>query len=292
MKLVYNEHSLKSGIYKIINTHTNRTYIGQAKEFKARWNGHRRSLLIGKHQNKFLQHDFNKSLAQLGHDDFLEFHVLEVMVGSTKEERNKREEEVIALHFDKQDLCYNFKQRVDGKERTKFSNNPGETRQLISETQKKLWMDPDERRKRIEGSDGQRRDRIGKAAKRVWAELPLEEQEKKRLQFLEAARVSRTIPELEEKRLTALRANSWKVSAAQKWKAENDSAFRARLVAQGQAAAKTYFMINPEGQSITIHNMTKFCRENNLTKQCMLRVCKGLDPAHKGWRVQPKESHE
>jgi GIY-YIG catalytic domain len=48
--------------------------------------------------------------------------------------------------------------------------------------------------------------------------------------------------------------------------------------------AKTYHMLNPEGQLVEIHNMTKFCRENNLTKQCMLRVIKGIDRIHKGWK--------
>lgn len=115
MRFFYNEHSLISGIYKIINTHTNRIYIGQAKEFKERWKKHRGSLLNNKHQNRFLQADFNKSREELGHDDFLEFHVLEVMENSTKEERNKREEEWIAKHWDKQNLCYNL---------TKYSCQP------------------------------------------------------------------------------------------------------------------------------------------------------------------------
>lgn len=37
-----------------------------------------------------MQVDFNKTKELLGHDDFLEFHVLEVMEKSTKEERNKQ----------------------------------------------------------------------------------------------------------------------------------------------------------------------------------------------------------
>lgn len=104
----YNKQSLKSGIYKIVNTHTNRVYIGQAKEFKARWKGHCRSLLSDKHQNKFLQADFNKCREALGHDDFLEFHILELLPNSTKEDRNQREEVWLAQWFDGGKQCYNL----------------------------------------------------------------------------------------------------------------------------------------------------------------------------------------
>jgi group I intron endonuclease len=115
MKFFYEDNSLKSGIYKILNTHTNRFYIGQAKEFKERWKAHKCSLLSGKHQNKFLLSDFNKCKTELGHDDFIEFHVLEVMENSTKEERNKKETEFILEVFDNQVFCYNMSKTAFGK---------------------------------------------------------------------------------------------------------------------------------------------------------------------------------
>lgn len=121
MKFHYEGHSLKPGIYKILNTHTNRTYIGQASRFKTRWYGHAFSLLTRKNASKFLLNDFSKCKLELGHDDFLEFHVLEVMEGSTKEERNLREEWWISQHYDNQGLCYNFKQTVDSKPRSPSS---------------------------------------------------------------------------------------------------------------------------------------------------------------------------
>lgn len=143
MRFIYQEHSLKPGIYKIVNTHTNRIYVGQAKEFKARWNAHKRSLLNDKHQNKFLLNDFKKCKEELGHDDFLEFHVLEVMENSTKEERNNREEKLIAQHWDKQDLCYNFKKKTEGKERSCYSKTPEETRAKKSAKSKEMWSSPE-----------------------------------------------------------------------------------------------------------------------------------------------------
>lgn len=126
MKLFYQEHSLKSGIYKILNTHTNRIYIGQAQSFKKRWYQHSRSLKNAKHQNKFLQADFNKCREELGHDDFLEFHVLEVMEGSTKEDRGSKEEKWIERWFDNGIHCYNFTKKAISREGCP-SKNPEET---------------------------------------------------------------------------------------------------------------------------------------------------------------------
>lgn len=282
MKLNYQEHSLKPGIYKIINTRTNRVYVGQAKEFKARWRGHCSSLLNNKHQNKFLLNDFKKCREELGHDDFLEFYVLEVMENSTKEARNKREEEFIAQYWDRQDLCYNFKQKIAGKERSVFSNTPEETKELLSQAQKRLWQDPEERQKRIEGRDGKRREKIGKACSEMWTSMTEEQKHEISQKRVQLTQESWADPEIRQKRLDGLRTNSWKVSKAQK-KLAQDPEHRAKLIAQGQKYAKTYQMLNPEGQLIEIHNMTKFCRENELTKQHMIAVAKGREPSHKGW---------
>lgn len=143
MKFNYESHSLKSGIYKITNTHTGRVYIGQAKEFKNRWKGHASSLRAGKHQNKFLQNDFNKCKEELGNDDFLVFDVLEVMEGSTKKERSDREELEIAKYFDKCKTCYNIKEKAGDTERSCYSKTPEETSRKQSERMKELWQDPE-----------------------------------------------------------------------------------------------------------------------------------------------------
>jgi group I intron endonuclease len=88
----YNGSSNKSGIYEIRNRLTNRSYIGQAKNFKIRWGHHKSSLLRNARYNAYFRNDFNKCYAQLQHTNFIEFYVIEVMENSTKEERNKRED--------------------------------------------------------------------------------------------------------------------------------------------------------------------------------------------------------
>lgn len=146
MQFHYQEHSRKAGIYKIVNTHTGRVYIGQAREFKERWRGHSYSLLRSKHQNRFLQADFNKCREELGHDDFLEFHVVEVMENSTKEERNTREEELLTQWFDGGKQCYNLTDRAVSREGCP-SKDPEETFRKLREINRKRMEDPAAREK-------------------------------------------------------------------------------------------------------------------------------------------------
>lgn len=169
MKFIYETHSLKPGIYKIINTHTNRIYIGQCLSFKNRWHDHKRHLLYQSHQNKFLLNDFNKSKTELGHDDFLEFRVLEVMENSTKQERNQREEFYIHAIWDQQERCYNFKKNIQAKERSCYSKNPKETRRLIANNTQKAWnaMSEQERQKRMAPTLEARRNRKQEIAAKI-----------------------------------------------------------------------------------------------------------------------------
>lgn len=51
--------------------------------------------------------------------------------------------------------------------------------------------------------------------------------------------------------------------------------------------AQTWNIISPTGESITVHNMRKFCLENNLSNSAMCRVLKGTQPHHKNW-TKPK----
>lgn len=125
VKLNYEGNSLKGGIYKIVNCHNGRIYIGSAARFKTRWqHGHARSLEAGKHKNKFLQADFNKCKEELGHDDFLEFHVIQLMENATKEERKIAEQEWIDRYFDGGNQCYNLQRKAVLSREDVPSRNP------------------------------------------------------------------------------------------------------------------------------------------------------------------------
>jgi len=46
--------------------------------------------------------------------------------------------------------------------------------------------------------------------------------------------------------------------------------------------------INPQGEAVTITNLTKFCRDNGLDHATMWRVLQGKAPQHKGWTYRPE----
>lgn len=47
--------------------------------------------------------------------------------------------------------------------------------------------------------------------------------------------------------------------------------------------AKTYIFINPQGKLVNIHNLYKFCQENNLDQGNMWNVANGNAKQYKGW---------
>lgn len=53
------ELSGKVGIYAIINITNNHCYVGQSKDIRSRWKGHRGSLNRGSHGNAYLQNAWN-----------------------------------------------------------------------------------------------------------------------------------------------------------------------------------------------------------------------------------------
>lgn len=90
MEVSYNQHSKKSGIYKITCRANGSFYIGSCKEFKRRLRGHLSSLRRGTHHSKKMQNCFNKH----GEDSFV-FEVLEVMEASTELQRQQKEQEYL-----------------------------------------------------------------------------------------------------------------------------------------------------------------------------------------------------
>lgn len=50
--------------------------------------------------------------------------------------------------------------------------------------------------------------------------------------------------------------------------------------------AKTYIVIDPDGISYTILNISKFCREHNLCRQNMVKVADGQRLHHKHWKCK------
>jgi len=53
--------------------------------------------------------------------------------------------------------------------------------------------------------------------------------------------------------------------------------------ARGNALAKNWEFLNPNGEIIKIRNLTQFSKENNLSESCMRQVSNGQRKSHKGW---------
>lgn len=141
----YQSNANKPGIYKITNTHTGRIYYGQASSFKKRWYQHSNTLNGNKHQNKFLQNDFNKCKEELGHDNFLVFDVVEVMEQSTKKERSDKEQTYLDKNFENKELCYNLAKKaiVTDAPRKWKNGHTEEVKELIANSSRERWADPE-----------------------------------------------------------------------------------------------------------------------------------------------------
>lgn len=344
MKFNYQSHSLKPGIYKITNIHTGRIYIGQAKSFKKRWYQHCISLRGNKHQNKFLQNDFNKCKEELGHDDFLVFEVVEVMEGSTKESRNKREEECIGENYqsllpDGSRVCYNFRQKVTDKERTHYSSNPEETKRKQSESMKKLWDDPEykvaalERMhtgKKVALGDETFRAELGasiSASKKAngaliseklkerWADPESrkaiseklkevlstdESRQRKREAYLKVKAEREADPvKLEEykRKCSEHSKRLWEDGLIPREQSEETRAFlsakaKERFASGGMDHLKAhcfkataYEVVGPDGNLMTIDNLSKFCKENGFSFFKFKRMLKGITPSYEGYKL-------
>lgn len=300
MKLIYNEHSLKPGIYKILNTHTGRQYIGQAKRFKERWRSHASSLLKGKHQNKFLQADFNKCKEVLGHDDFLEFHVLEVLEGSTKEERNKREEESIGSIYhdllpDGSRVCYNFKEKTEALERSCYSNTPEETKAKKSDSMKKVWENEvyrstlAEKAKRFWNTE-EGKATASKRAQTIWNDP--EHQEAMSLWMKNRM----SDPEVKEAAIKSLNTEESVRKRAETYRGRlaSEPEFKAKMQAHGRKniakrnssqPVKTYGSVQaPDGTVYrNISHIPTFAKTHGLQKQNLYSLLSGKIKSHKGW---------
>lgn len=297
MKFNYQDSSLKSGIYKIINTHTNRIYIGQAQCFKKRWNGHKCSLIKDKHQNKFLLNDFNKCQLQLGHTDFLEFHVLEVMEDSTKEERNAKEEHWVSKHWDNRDRCYNFKQKPAANERTHYSSTPAETRSKKSASMAKVWQDPEFRadvsakhKEFWNTEDGKRM--ASERIKTLWTDPDHQKAMSERM----TARMR--VPEHKAKATSNLNTEKSITKRSQTYRnrLEAEPEFRVKMQAHGkkniakrnaEQPVKTYgSIISPDGIVYpNISHVPTFAKEHGLQKQNLYLLLHGKIKSHKDWKL-------
>lgn len=273
MQFLYENHPNNTGIYKITNTHTNRVYIGQAQSFKKRWMGHAASLRSSRHQNKFIQNDYNKCLAELGNDDFLQFTIIEVLPESTKLDRKVREEYWIAQYYDKQKACYNFRETVPEKGRSVYSNTPEETSKKLSKSLSKYWNT----------EEGQKK--ISEISKTAWQNPNYRETHIKALQNKWAD------PEFKQKMHDKMNSEEHTKKASRITTAlwnnpeyrEKQCEIRQRV--HSKLLGKNVKVVGPDGNVYETHNITQFCKEHNICYRNFRKMLQGLRNHCHGWRI-------
>jgi hypothetical protein len=221
-------------------------------------------LLNNKHQNKFLLNDFNKYREELGHDDFLEFHVLEVMENSTKEERNKQEEELIAQSFDGGKQCYNLTLKAVSREGC-LSKKPEETRKKLSDASKSRWSDPEFKETTREAIRAgtmkpESRKLRSEQMKKVW----------NRPEYRKKIIAHRQRPELKE---------------AFKLNCPSEVAVKKSIEARKKLYGK---LRSPIGEIYEVWSLTEFCLTNDLGSQNISNISKLLKGQYQqiyGWTL-------
>ena len=273
MLFFYNGNSKLSGIYEIRNRHSNRSYIGQAKEFKERWVSHKCALLGKFCNNKFFQNDFNKCFEKLNHTDFLEFHVIEVLNNSTKDTRNEREEWWIQEYKNYDYILYNSKEKVGAKERKTWSNNPDETRQKLSVLSKGRHMSEATKEKMRQLAIGRKHT----------------EETKRKLSIKRTGEVHKPMSELTKEKIRQRRLGSKIGPLSLEHKKKLSDFFVGRFLGTKSVLAKTYDNLclqSPTGEIIIkIECLNEFCRKNGLEARSMCKLLKGKQKSHRGWKL-------
>jgi group I intron endonuclease len=294
----YNGLSESSGIYVIFNNCNWRIYVGSTKRFRERWkDGHLNSLLKGKHSNKFLQADFDKCKSLLGHDDFLEFHVLENMPDSTRDQRLETEEKWIKVHFDNGKQCYNLCERAISREgysdknqrKTRKDKGTGKQVYYIKKG-RKFGLSPWNKGKTNCYSDEtlckMKMANLGKVLTETHKEKISNSNSGRKVSDETRQKISVALsgtsngnfgkPMPEQTRLALKKANTGKTPP----QSTIDAAVRSRI--------KTYDVIirDPLGEEHgPITNLTSFCKDHGLERSLLIKVINGQRTHHRGWSI-------
>lgn len=295
--LNYQGLSESSGIYVIFNSHNWRLYVGSSMRFKTRWkDGHLGSLKNGKHSNKFFQADYNKCKALFGHDDFLEFHVLENMPGSSREERLAAEERWLALHWDGGVNCYNLCARAISREgsfdkkQRKIRSDKGSGKQVYYVKKgRKYGLVPWNKGKRdCYSEDTLAAMSLGKCGK------TLSEQHKKKISDSNIGR--KTSEDTKIKISEACRGpknHNFGKQMSQKCRMallkSNMNRNMTEITKKAVAArAQTYDIVLQDSSGNLfgpITNLSQFCREHDLERSLLTKMINGKRNHHKGWTL-------
>lgn len=277
----YSGHSNKPVIYLIYNTHSHGIYVGQGSECKRRWmRGYAQTLPRGRCHNRHMQNDYNLCLNLLGHNDFLEFHVLRVMEGSTQSEREKIEGKFISFF---KRLGYHVYNNIDNPNSPVLSE---QTKQKISYAKKAFYQTAEGKAlvKSIASS------RIGKSYEEQYGvERSKEIREKIRENKLVEMNKS-DVKESLRQQLTG-KTSVERYGEAKAAEVKRKQSLSRKGYYTGQESSRYKILKNiqlrsPDGMIYTnIEGIKEFAEKHGLSKNHLSELLSGKRKTHHGWHL-------
>jgi group I intron endonuclease len=249
-----------SGIYKIVNKIDGKYYVGSSTNIcngkTSRWNMHISYLKSKIHHNDYLQNAWNK----YGESNF-DFIVVEKC---NIENLIEIEQKYLSIAEKEQKKCYNL---------SFIASHPGKFTNYV--------------RQKI--SDAIRGDKNPNFGKPMSESTKLKISLSKMGQGLGRKLSMKTIQKIKLSKLGKSRpqfSDEWKNNIAKKSKLKwNDPKYRETII---NSASKTYKLYSPTGEIITIKNLAKFCRENNINYGNMSRMIRGKLKSCKKYKFHSK----
>ena len=122
---------MKSGVYKLINAINGRIYIGSSRNIEERIKKHIRLLKKNKHDNQYMQNDYNKTGGKF-YSEIVELIDDEIL-------RLEAETKLILHFYDNQINCYNINKTAFITGRVRTQEGLARMKTVASITAKKLW---------------------------------------------------------------------------------------------------------------------------------------------------------
>lgn len=270
-----------SGIYKILCATNKKCYIGSTVNLFMRWNSHCNELRRNRHANQHLQRAWNN----YGEIAFT-FEVIEECSTDTLLEREQYWLEKIKPYD--HSIGFNIALHADSPMRgRKVKPHSIETRTKISNSHKGMKASPEAR---IRMSLFQKRKNVSEEtrAKQSVAHKGRKRSPEEITKSVAANTGQKRTPETCANISKSLKGRKCSPEAIAKSAAARTGLKRSveANIKTGISNSKRYILTTPNGEKLEILNLSKFCRENNLTQRSLSGVACGHRKHYKGWKVE------
>jgi len=285
--MIKKSETISGGIYAILNTKSDRIYIGQTKNFLKRWKKHKYLLSKNKHKNQFLQNDFNKCKFEFKNDEFLTFIIIEQIDINDKNLMTMREQ-IYLDAFIPTGECYNIQKIAQINDPSCFSKTPKETSEKISKASKRNWANPEYREKISKfqkelWKDQDYQSKMSNGKKELWKNPTYREKIlKKRKEIWDSdAHKKKMIEKWQNPEYVK------KKSETQKKRWENPEYKKKVFETWDKKLSKLKgVVLSPEGIEYEIFNIKRFSIEHGLNRRHLSELINKKAKSHKGWKLK------